>query len=244
MHYAGARSYMSALGRWGTTDPVAGLYPGHSPYNYVLNNPLSFFDGTGLCPEGVETGETFDTDQGATLCYDAEGATVTAERYDEEEEKREKDTAISWVGWTASRGGSLGGAYLQGLGIDHPPNWMHAVREGRVAPLPEGRELQVMGARTLKRAGWVATGAIALYEIKEAETGRERGRVATRTAGSVVGGTAVTSLALGAAGCIGTGGAGCVVIGVGAGAVGGYGVGRLTETVYDWALPPAESESE
>ena len=50
MHYAGARFYMSALGRWGTTDPLADDFPAWSPYNYVQNNPLSLLDPDGRAP--------------------------------------------------------------------------------------------------------------------------------------------------------------------------------------------------
>jgi len=52
MHYAGARFYMSALGRWGTTDPLADDFPAWSPYNYVQNNPISLLDPDGQAPEG------------------------------------------------------------------------------------------------------------------------------------------------------------------------------------------------
>lgn len=47
MLYAGARYYMPNIGRWASVGPLAGLYPGHSPYNYVLNNPLRLVDPDG-----------------------------------------------------------------------------------------------------------------------------------------------------------------------------------------------------
>ena len=40
------------LGRWHVIDPLAELYVGYSPYNYVLNNPISYLDPTGLGVEG------------------------------------------------------------------------------------------------------------------------------------------------------------------------------------------------
>lgn len=45
MNYAWARSYMAALGRWTSTDPM-NQYP--SPYVYSGNNPISFVDQDGM----------------------------------------------------------------------------------------------------------------------------------------------------------------------------------------------------
>ena len=36
--------------RWHAEDPLAELFDDHSPYNYVLNNPISYFDVLGLGP--------------------------------------------------------------------------------------------------------------------------------------------------------------------------------------------------
>jgi len=46
-NYFGARYYDSQTGRWLVVDPLAEKYLGWSPYNYVLNNPLKFFDPAG-----------------------------------------------------------------------------------------------------------------------------------------------------------------------------------------------------
>jgi RHS repeat-associated protein len=48
--YFGARYYDSELGRWLSVDPLADKYPGWSPYNYCLNNPLKFVDLDGKIP--------------------------------------------------------------------------------------------------------------------------------------------------------------------------------------------------
>ena len=64
MHYAGARYYMSALGRWNGPDPLADAFPGHSSYNYSLNNPINLVDPNGMepCPydESQECGVIMD----------------------------------------------------------------------------------------------------------------------------------------------------------------------------------------
>jgi RHS repeat-associated protein len=46
-----ARWYDPSLARWNTMDPMAEKYGNMSPYNYVLNNPLSLTDPDGMEPE-------------------------------------------------------------------------------------------------------------------------------------------------------------------------------------------------
>ena len=47
LYYFGARYYDHALGRWHSADPMASKYPGLSPYNYCLNNPMLLVDPYG-----------------------------------------------------------------------------------------------------------------------------------------------------------------------------------------------------
>ena len=45
--YFGARYYNNKLGLWNSVDPLADKYPGYSPYNYTLNNPVNNCDPLG-----------------------------------------------------------------------------------------------------------------------------------------------------------------------------------------------------
>ncbi|HLN34652.1 MAG TPA: RHS repeat-associated core domain-containing protein [Nitrososphaeraceae archaeon] len=47
LDYFGARYYDSEIGRWLSPDPLADKYPGWSPYNYCLNNPVNLVDPDG-----------------------------------------------------------------------------------------------------------------------------------------------------------------------------------------------------
>jgi RHS repeat-associated protein len=50
-YYMVARRYDPALGRFLGVDPLGADYPGWSPYNYVLNNPVRLVDPTGMAPD-------------------------------------------------------------------------------------------------------------------------------------------------------------------------------------------------
>ncbi|QNL48679.1 hypothetical protein H8S90_18090 [Olivibacter sp. SDN3] len=44
----GARFYDPVIGRWGSVDPLAENHYEHTPYNYVLGNPVKYADFMGL----------------------------------------------------------------------------------------------------------------------------------------------------------------------------------------------------
>ena len=90
VYYAGARYYDALIARWNSVDPVADDYPGWSPYNYALNNPVLLFDPEGLyptcgnnCDEYYEQGSVVEnqygswTYQGNNQWLDANGNTVS-----------------------------------------------------------------------------------------------------------------------------------------------------------------------
>jgi RHS repeat-associated protein len=80
----GWRQYMPDLGRWNSIDPLAEAYTNHSPYAYVMNNPVMFFDPNGMLSQGFmdqimgspsgttwyNTGMGFTSDGGHSMDYD------------------------------------------------------------------------------------------------------------------------------------------------------------------------------
>lgn len=54
MYDYGARFYMPDIGRWTTIDPLAEFQRKINPYAYCYNNPVNFYDPTGMIGEGTD----------------------------------------------------------------------------------------------------------------------------------------------------------------------------------------------
>src|SRR5690606_20508796 len=49
-YYYGARYYDPRVSVWLSVDPLAEKFPGWSPYNYALQNPIKYIDPDGTAP--------------------------------------------------------------------------------------------------------------------------------------------------------------------------------------------------
>ena len=63
----GARMMDPILGRFINVDPLADQFPGYSPYNYVLNNPIKLIDPDGRAPSDYDNEYVIDKNTGKTV---------------------------------------------------------------------------------------------------------------------------------------------------------------------------------
>lgn len=56
LNYHGARYYNPNISMWYGVDPLIDMYPGHSPFNYVMGNPIRLIDPTGMSSENRDEG--------------------------------------------------------------------------------------------------------------------------------------------------------------------------------------------
>jgi RHS repeat-associated protein len=78
LDYFGARYYSSSILRWLVPDPLTEKYPGWSPYNYTLGNPLRYIDPDGkdvweIDSTGTVVNRITDETQDAFYIVDADG---------------------------------------------------------------------------------------------------------------------------------------------------------------------------
>ncbi|MBW2963121.1 hypothetical protein KW502_15200, partial [Mesonia sp. JHPTF-M18] len=101
---------------WFTTDPMAEKYPGWSPYNYTLQNPVKFIDPDGNAPQEypiirITKQKTGQTATQRVLGYVAPGTTTQADLYnvvvtDTEDSNFRMEFSITRDAWTVERGSS------------------------------------------------------------------------------------------------------------------------------------------
>jgi len=79
LDYMMARNYDPIIGRFLQIDPKHQLYPGATPYHYVLNNPLKFTDPTGECIKQLPCPSLQDLKNGISKTIDQGKAVVNSE---------------------------------------------------------------------------------------------------------------------------------------------------------------------
>ncbi|MCQ9638183.1 hypothetical protein MP478_02190 [Chryseobacterium sp. WG14] len=65
MYSYGWREYMPDIARWNGIDQLAESYYSHSPYAYVMNNPINLFDPNGMVSQAF-IDELLDAPPGTT----------------------------------------------------------------------------------------------------------------------------------------------------------------------------------
>ncbi|SEJ80818.1 RHS repeat-associated core domain-containing protein, partial [Cyclobacterium xiamenense] len=245
----GARLYDPSVARWSTVDPLADHQKqlDKSPYAAMWNNPITYNDPDGRCPECEEEvknpseGQVYQSRGGAEYTFGNGQWTRDGGMLDgvNVEASRLENNALDQVNLALTIGGGIYGGFeglatSQGLWLGKNEKY-YSVKWGgnqytgsRAGALQAARSYRLAGKATL--IGSLGVGfylTLKAYQVDGEEFGYNTQRAAAGSAGSILGGLAGAKAGVLIGGAAGSffGGAGAIPGAVIGGVIGGFGLG-------------------